>query len=288
MPLFKMTEADLRDLCKRNVETLEFWLRRVIHEQLRRSFGDNYWEVSPPIIKKDIRDRVSDRINKSPAGRFPRWIDATLIEHQIDLLCNERLYKENFKSFFVGLFPENFSCGREYLKFVLDKCAIVRNALYHSNPISIRQAEQLLCYVNDIIDSVKTYYSEKNMQTDFNAPSIISYSDSLGRKFYSDQMGNGSTKHLDFQSQKLFCDSRIKMSIEIDSSFKEDQYKIIWSRGTLNEIGVGSEIVIELDQSYVSEFTTIRVRVVSNKTWHRHGLHDDDLRIFLSVLPPLE
>ena len=52
---------------------------------------------------------MTDRINKSEAGRFPRWIDATLIEHQIDFLYNEKLYKEHFKPYFEDLFPAGFA-----------------------------------------------------------------------------------------------------------------------------------------------------------------------------------
>jgi hypothetical protein len=71
MPFFQLSEPELRDLAKRYIETLEFWLRRIVEEALVKAGGQNYWDANPPVIKKDIRDRVSARIMQSP-DRFPR------------------------------------------------------------------------------------------------------------------------------------------------------------------------------------------------------------------------
>lgn len=42
MPLHSIPEKDLRDYCRRSIETLEVWLRRLIDEELRKVYGSNY------------------------------------------------------------------------------------------------------------------------------------------------------------------------------------------------------------------------------------------------------
>jgi hypothetical protein len=198
------------------------------------------------------------------------------------------LYTVHFKPYFEKLFPANFSNGREYLKFALEKCSVVRNTLYHSNPVSIRQVEQLACYTNDIIDSIKAKYMADNLQDEFNAPSFVSYSDSLGRKFYTNQMVKTSVGYiLQLYSQPLRVGDRIKMAVEVDASFEQDSYSILWNKGG-SIIGQGPELVIELDNTYVAQRANINVLVISKKAWHRHQHHDDRISIALKILPKLE
>jgi hypothetical protein len=291
MPFLTLTEIELRDIAKRHIESLEFWLRRVANEGLILAGGATYWEAEPPVIKKEIREKITARIaqaNAQTPGRFPRWIDATLIEHQIAILCNNSHYQNHFKPYFQQLFPGNFAQGREYLNFILDKCSVVRNAVYHSNPVSVRQVEQTVCYTNDIIDSIKHYYTTRNMQNDFNAPSILSYSDSLGRKLYAEQMTPiGGTKIPTGDRPRLRCGDRIKMMIEIDSSYSAGDYTIRWwaSPGLSVE---GAEVIIDLTEAFVGSNIDIMVTVTSNKPWHRYSSFDDQMIIPITVLPPLE
>jgi hypothetical protein len=99
MPLYKISNTELREYCKKYIETLEFWLRRLVDDTLLREYGKEYWnqfdENKNHLIKKEIKEKVSSRIEKNPE-KFPRWIDATLLEHLSDILCKEFLYKKYF------------------------------------------------------------------------------------------------------------------------------------------------------------------------------------------------
>ncbi len=40
MPLHNIDPVVLRDACRRRLDSLELWLKRVVHEELSDSFGD--------------------------------------------------------------------------------------------------------------------------------------------------------------------------------------------------------------------------------------------------------
>ena len=61
MPLHRLTEAELRSLCKEAIEALEFWLRRVIDITLQPLFGDDYINASDP---EDAQNIVNNSIKK--------------------------------------------------------------------------------------------------------------------------------------------------------------------------------------------------------------------------------
>lgn len=287
MPLYKLNEAELRNVSKNYIETLEFWLRRIIDTKLSEVYGNNYWEYCDQdiyLIKKEIREKATDRFNKYPE-RFSRWIDATLIEHLIDIICKEKLYKE----FFKGYFEYNFPLGREQLRLNLTRLSEIRNRLYHSNPISIRQAEQAICYTNDMIESIKEFYLNTNQQMEFNSPSIISISFSNGTKIYKDSMtqaSNGSIYRI--RNTKFRCGDRLKMEIEVDSTFDEKDYIIFWDFNSIENIEIDKKsIEIQFLEQHVAELFKISVKIISNKNWHRYRNYDDSLSISLTVLPPV-
>lgn len=287
MPLFKLNEAELRNSSKNYLETLEFWLRRVIDTKLTEVYGSKYWEYHDNnifLIKKEIREKSADRFKKYPE-RFTRWIDATLLEHLIDIICKEKLYKE----FFNAYFKYNFPLGREQLRLNLTKLSEIRNRLYHSNPISVRQAEQAICYTNDIIESIKQFYLNTSQQMEFNAPSIISISFSNGTKIYKDAMVQASNGLIvRIKNTKFRCGEKIKMEIEVDSTFDANEYIIIWDC-----INVGTaetnktDFELEFSENHVGELFKISVKLISNKNWHRYRTYDDSLSVLLTVLPPI-
>jgi hypothetical protein len=63
-----------------------------------------------------------------------------------------------------------------------------RNRLYHSNPISLHEAEQVVCYSNDIIESLKQHYGAIGMQSEYNVPTNLKFSDSFGNLCFRNQM----------------------------------------------------------------------------------------------------
>ena len=270
-------------------------MRRVIDITLTAAYCQAYWEpadeaeASSNILNRAIREKVQERINKSPPGRFPRWIDATLIEHQIEILTNTKLYDEHFKAFFALLFPANFSQGREYVKFILGKCAVVRNTIYHTNPVSVRQVEQTICYTNDVIDSIKLNYSTLKMHESYNVPTIVGFDDSRGLRVLDGQIANdtmGKWIRLP-DTYNLRPGDKMKFTVEVDSSFREDEYTIQWRLGAFDLVGEGASIVIEFRDEHVSESIGLNIEVKSNKSWHKYRDHDDSLRVSFRILPPI-
>lgn len=63
-----------------------------------------------------------------------------------------------------------------------------RNRFYHSNPISLHQAEQVVCYSTDIIEFLKQHYGAIGMQSEYNVPTILKFSDSFGNVYFRNQM----------------------------------------------------------------------------------------------------
>lgn len=285
MPFFKLSESEIREISKKHIESLEYWLRRVIHNSLSNYYGEKYWlyrnENEIYIIKKDIREKVSNRLAAN-GERFSRWIDATLLEHLIDIICKQNLYELHFKPFFES----NFPLGREQLRFYLKNLSETRNRLYHVNPISIRQAEQAVCYSNDIIEAIKYNYLQLNRFMDFNAPSILSVTLSNGEKYYRQQMIKASNGViLNLRNSKFRCGDRIKIELEIDSSFEEDEYTISWQG--INAATNSRSVDFEFKEQHVGEVFKIVSQIRTNKNWHRYNRYDDKLSFLFTILPPI-
>jgi hypothetical protein len=286
MPFFKLTDSEIREVARKHIESLEFWLRRIINDSLTSAYGKDYWSYHNDkglfLLKQEIRSKVSERVSAEP-DRYPRWIDATLIEHQVFIICKEDLYSNFFKPYF----ETEFRFGRVYLKSVFDTLIKIRNKVSHANPTSIRDAEKAICYSNDLIDSIKKYYSDHNMNQDFNVPTILSYSDSFGNKIYAEEWAKNSMNiNLNGKIPKLRPGDRIRMSLEIDSSFNPDEYKIEWQTNIKTRATGASIEFLFLDED-VDANLILRVHVKSNKSWHKHGLFDDYLSLCMTILPPL-
>jgi hypothetical protein len=289
MPFHKFTESELRQICKEHIETLEYWLRRLIDKELSQLFGDKYYEAKYDgehyLLNSKIRSDIAFRIEKE-AAKFPRWIDATLIEHSIEIICNPNIYKPVFEK----VFKDDFPLGNEHLRFYLGKIAKVRNTVYHANAISIRDAEQTICYTNDIIDSIKKYYIETNKQREFNVPTIIKYSDSLGSV---DHLGENRPDFgivLHKRHLALRSGDRISIEIEVDSTFPPSDYTIKWMVPYFDSTSFQNtnRITIEITDKHIGEHFYIQILVTSNKeTWHRFTDFDDRLAIMFKVLPPI-
>jgi hypothetical protein len=288
MPFLKLDEDELRSIAKRSIETLEFWLRRIIDSILVAEYGDGYWEKVDGkgnyLINKSIRDSVSMRKERDPQ-RFARWIDASVLENQVDILCRPDFYDRCFKACFS---PDFISSA--HLRLVLGRLAEPRNRLAHANPISVRQAEQVVCYSNDVIDSIKKYYVTINKGMDFNAPTIVFYSDSYGNSVdLSISRGGTPRWGFDFRdSVKFRPGDRVGLYVQVDSSFDRSEYSIQWTCSSSEIIGEGERLEFEFREKDVGSLFVIRAIVKSNKSWHRHGYYDDEMAICCTVLPPLE
>ncbi len=293
MPLYKLTEVELRQHCKEAVEALEFWLRRMIDITLASEFGSNYinakWSSNDKyIIKKSVRDSIQIRASSDP-NRYPRLVDAMLLSEEVDLICHPDLYRK----FFIKYFTKSFPLGNNQIRNCLKKILEPRNNLAHANPISIRQAEQVICYSHDVIDAIKDRLKELNLDKDYNAPTIIKISDSRGFVYHDSQIkrnntGRGGIDLTIDQATWLRSGDKIGIEVEIDPSFPSVDYNIDWTfpkDATMQKYNSNKKVVLSLTDKNVGMNFTIYCRVVSNKSWHRCGDVDDCVGITYKVLP---
>lgn len=294
-PLLLVSEMELRDLCKHHIDALEQWSRRIIDENFRRDYGDNYMEVEQqpgqPLIKSEIKRKIAERMEGNP-GRFPRWIDAIVMENIEYFTCREDLYKKYYKAVF-----EPFYTGLEELRAVLIRLTSIRNKLSHGNTISVHEAEQCLCYANDYIGCLKDYYTQLGKGKEYNVPLFTRMKDSLGNDTFRKETywpwsiyctGSHGDPKVILRSGETY-----KVWMEVDGSFPENAYVISWSFecGNRKEQGKGSTVQITFSDNDVSFRFKIKFTLVTKNTWHRcSGKYDDIVEIssLRDVLPPIE
>ncbi len=296
MELHRLTADELRSICRQTIESLEFWLRRLIDETLTEAYGPDYWDWKRSddsnLIKTEIKNKVVSRRNNDPA-RFSRIIDATQLDDEINIICNPRLFADHFIKALKFTFPEG-NDGVKMLRIILDRIFDARNPLSHGNPISIRQAEQIICYSHDIIDSLKQYYQEENKNMDYNVPRIIQASDSLGNSVFAQQMSRcsgfcGLFWALDRDTKNyLYPSDRLSIEVEVDPAFSDNTYSIEWNTtGARRHACKGKRFELEISEQDVGENFEIHCSIKSNKEWHRFNGYDDGLIIRYKVLPPI-
>lgn len=295
MPLHNLTEVELRQSCKEAVEALEFWLRRVIDITLAPEFGRDYINAKSStnnqhIIKKSVRDSIQSRASSDPS-RYPRMVDAMLLDEEIDIICHPDLYKSFFKEYFEKSFP----LGNDQIRNCLRKILEPRNNLAHANPISVRQAEQVICYSHDVIDAIKDRLKEKNLDKEYNAPTIIKVSDSRGFAFHDAQIrrnntGRGGIDLTGDQSTWLRSGDTVGVEVEIDPSFPVEEYNVEWvfpAGVNVQKYNSNHRVVLCLTDENVRVDFTIYCKVISNMSWHRCGDVDDCVGITYKVLPQI-
>jgi hypothetical protein len=291
MPFRQLKEEEKRSICKKEIENLENWLRRLAHELLSKEYGNNYLEHKDDnnncLISRKIMQNVNDRIKDEPK-RFPRCIDAFFLSDLIYVICRDDLYNKFFKVPFFKAFPDGNNEARTFLTRLEDP----RNALYHSNPISDRQAEQVICYCHDIIDSLKEYYFKMGIESEYNIPRIIKTTDSLGNTIHSNELGDNpvSSWFLDKDHKNyLRPGDKLGIEVEVDPSFDHSSYTVKWriERGSIKKFTNKTKISFEIDMKHVGEFFDVTCTIISNKSWHKYRNWDDCVQIYYKVLPPL-
>lgn len=287
---YALTEDQIRDLCKGKIESLEHWLRRLIDEKLAASYGDYLSYVDGAgnrLIKKGIVDKLEERLKKEPT-RYVRKIDALLLSDAIDVICNPQLYGI-FSPALASAFPEGRDEARTFMCRLLDP----RNRLAHSNPISLHQAEQVVCYSNDVIESLKQHYGAIGMQSEYNVPTILKFSDSLGNLCFRNQMiGSAGEVLMDLSDQPtsvLYPGDILTLEVEVDPAFGPTDYTISWkcSADSVEPIPSGPKATINITTKHVAEHMIIWCNITSNNEWHRMGVRgDDSLSVLYKVRPP--
>jgi hypothetical protein len=269
---------------------LELWLRRIIEAKLSAAYGTDYFNAQDAnganIISTPIRNEIQQRMAAEP-GRFPRPIDACLLESEIKIVTNPNLYQNHFRDVFDGAFPNGYAVLRIYL----DRLVLPRNKLYHANPISVREAERVICYTNDIVDTIKQYYIDHNMNQQFNVPLILKYSDGFGNVVFREGFGDTimGGKYVSFEDSPqlvLRPGDTITVELEIDPTFSRNEYRLQWSH-FIKDHDDTNKLTYTIQTKDVGENFSVTCNVITNKEWHRLRDCDDYLTVKLKVLPPL-
>jgi hypothetical protein len=273
----------VRTSCRQRLESCELWLRRLVHDKLQAEYGDDYLNVAmlsgQNLFKKEIRERVSNLIAADPK-RYSRPADALLLDDLMSILCKEDAYAK----FFSECMRSGFPAGREQLRAVLNHLIPIRNALSHANPLSIHDAERVLCYCNDIIDTLTRYYAEIGMSQEYDAPSFTRFSDSLGNV----NQPASTEVILDFRNKPLRPGVVLRLEVEVDAHYDPSEYSVKWTvyaRGS--EETTGASLILPLEPKHVGELLAIMAQAISNKEWHRYGYYDAQIQIMYRVLPPV-
>jgi hypothetical protein len=288
MPLHSVPESDLREHCKRSIEALELWLRRLIDDKLTAAWGANYLDAvkqdGSRVIRAELGRKLHERQSFEPR-RFPRPIDSALIEEEISIICNPSLFAEHFSDALMAVFPQGADVARTFLQ----RLVMPRNALYHANPVSVHDAHRILCYTMDVIEGLKKYYVRLNLSHLFNVPTIVRISDSLGQVVQ--RSGDADRSVIDYSNDVnayLRCGDTLSVEVDVDPTFAPNAYEIVW---LISNIGgptiTGRKFQLTLTERYVSSRFCAVCRVISKQTWHKFGTHDDQVDIAYKVLPPI-
>lgn len=296
------TEDDLRSVCRKEIETLEHWTRRLIHETLSAQYGEDYFSYKnndEPLIKGEIVSRVNKMREDNP-GRFPRSIDAFFLGDIIYVLCKKPLYD----SFFKAALSEAYPHGNEEARYFLEKIEAIRNKLSHANSISVREAEQAICYCHDVIESLKAYYRQTGKEKEYNVPMFIRATDSLGNVFLPKKEGYPLELYVDLSRPitageygvKLRAGETYGLSVVVDPAFDPSSYSLEWtvlSDFTGRNYKKSWKNVTQIDfpvvNKTVGSYFEIKCRLTTNKDWHKHNWYDDCFEVNVyTVLPPID
>ena len=289
----EISDSDIRAVCKNRIESLEYWLRRLIDDMLRPHYGDYFSHADTQgnrLIGKAVSDPIEKRFLREPT-RYPRKIDAALLEDCIAIVCKPQLFNLYFRAPLSRAFPDGSAEARTFLKRLLAP----RNQLSHANAISLRQAEQIVCYTNDIIDSLKAFYLDTGMQSEYNVPLILRATDSFGNTFMRDQFqlfpGGGILKVLYPDDRfRLRPGDTLTIEVEVDPAFDPASYTLSWSTSARVPLKTANtpKIVVPITDRHVSEQFYVYCDLTTKREWHRlqRGV-DDRLAIAYKVLPPI-
>lgn len=292
--LSRMKDAEIRSICKEKIESLEHWLRRLIDDTLTPIYGDYFSYIDSKgnrLIRGSLTQQVENRRTREPT-RYPQKINAVLLEDAIDIICKPELFRQHFRIALEQVFPE----GRDEARTFLNRLLVPRNNLAHANAISTRQAEQIICYSNDVIESLKDYYRGLGMQETYNVPLILKVTDSFGNVFTRSQFGpchDGGImlSFMDKPHMFLRPGDTLTIEVEVDPAFDSSSYALTWAstKNWSTTPVVGTKAVIPITNKQVGQQFDLQCRLTSNKDWHRmHMGADDFLLLYYKVLPPLE
>ena len=284
--LYNNNIDEIRSLCRSKIESFEYWARKLIDDQFSKLYSPDYVNFKLKdgnlLLNKSILNKII-LITKSNPERVKRPVDALFLDDLVNILCNQRYYNQCFKKPLQKAYPDGHSVAKTFLSRLISP----RNSLSHANPISYREAEQIICYINDFEDSLKSYYFEVNMQHEYNVPRIISFIDSLGQQIHRNQCISTGYGILFIINHTFHQNDQYRIKIEVDAAFDPSTYKIIWESDAENFSINNNEFHTTLTEQCVGINFGIEVSVISNNNWHKFRSHDDCLKLVLKVIPKI-
>lgn len=285
MPLHALSDDERRSHCRREIEALELWLRRLVHETFSAAYGAKYLDAEGDdgnkLFNAEMSRQIADRQTKQPS-RYARPIDAATLEDLVKVICKSQTYNRHFREALRLAYPVGNQEARTFLGRVIE----IRNNLSHANPITVHDAARAICYTQDVTLSLKEHYAVMNAQNEFNVPSIIRIIDTLGNVHL---MASGESEVDWRNSGRLYPGNRLAIEVEVDPTFDRSSYRLEWSCYSIDyrDVSDTNRCTIDFDNSHVHEYLRITCRVISKQDWHRYGLCDDFFEIVYKVLPPL-
>lgn len=279
------TENEIRNDVKETLESFEHWSRRLINdiftERYGKDFFDYKFENKEALIKKDILKTIEDRMKSNPQ-RFPRKIDAILMDDISYFLCKDDFYKQFFKDILMNSFS-----GQEEVRHRIALLTGIRNKLYHGNPISYREAEIAICYSHDFIDCYNNYYRKCGKEKEYNVPFFIKVTDSLGRCGYRND-NEYPVLSLGYDKISLRPGDLYKIWVDVDANFPDNFYNIEWYIGNQKQ-ATGKEFSFSPTVEMVSSTILVECHLVTKRKWHKYSTYDDGFTVYLGeILPPVE
>lgn len=283
--MIRLSESEMRNSTKEVLESFEHWSRRIINDKFVEKYGSDYFNYKlangENLIKKDILRLVEDRMNDNPI-RFPRKIDAILMEDIAYFFCKDNFYQEFFKS----ILERDFS-GQDEVRRKLNILKDIRNKLYHGNAISDRESEKAICYSHDFVDCYKAYYVDNGREKEYNVPVFTKVEDSLGRCGYRDET-KWEKISLPFEKRKFRPGEVYKIWVEVDESFPEDFYEITWTMSD-KKVATGKEFVFVPTVEMVASWPRVNCTLTTKRAWHKYRSYDDEFSVHIGeILPPIE
>lgn len=282
------SEAERKEIARRHLDSAETWLRSIIEYRLSVAYGKEYFGATlasgKPVIPKRIREQATARRAGDPL-RFSRDVDATMLDEVIDIALHPELHSLFFREPLQMAYPD----GVEEARTFLERLRGHRNRLSHGGTCSHRDLEQCTCYANDLIDSLKAFFLEKQMARVFNVPTFTRVVDTRGNDFRLTVPGDSAGHFVDVRERgkgDLYPGDVLGIEVEVDESFASNEWSIRWiTFSGDSEIGLPFELNIGM--KHVGEQMDVRFEVISNKEWHRlFGGCDDRLDLRYRVLPP--
>jgi hypothetical protein len=227
---------------------------------------------------------VAERRATEPT-RYSRNIDATQFSETIGIVLHPQLYPVYFRTALATAYPDGENEARTFLSRLNDH----RNRMAHGGTCSQRDFEQCVCYANDLVDSIKAFFRDQQMERTFNVPTFSRLVDNRGNEVHlNPTKPNMEMQHFDFRETgkgELYPGDELVIEVEVDESFSD--YAVRWM--TFNgDNGHGKIMRLPIEPKHVGLYLVIRFEVVSGEQWHKlHGGCDDRLELRYRVLPPV-